>query len=134
SVNDPPVAVDDSYATPQDTVLQMAAWAGVLKNDDDVDHPQSELKASLVPGSGVSHGSLAFYEAGWFKYTPAPGFFGMDSFTYRAYDGVDYSDPATVLIEVIRTTKIPGDADGDGYVNDVDAKILADHWGDTGAD
>ncbi|NLE39847.1 MAG: tandem-95 repeat protein [Pirellulaceae bacterium] len=133
SVNDPPVAVDDYYETPQDTILQMAVWAGVLKNDDDVDHPRSALSASVVPGAGVSHGSLSLYSSGWFKYTPAPGYSGMDSFSYRAFDGVDYSDPATVLINVIGTTKVPGDANDDGYVNDVDAKILADHWGDAGA-
>ncbi|HBO43650.1 MAG TPA: hypothetical protein DD670_06915, partial [Planctomycetaceae bacterium] len=137
SVNDPPVAVDDYYETPQDTVLQMAAFAGVLKNDDDpdnLDHTtvnDQTLTASIL--TGVSHGLLTLYSPGWFKYTPTPGFSGMDCFTYRAYDGIAYSDSATVLINVIGTTKVPGDADGDGYVNDVDAKILADHWGDTGA-
>jgi hypothetical protein len=28
---------------------------------------------------------------------------------------------------------MPGDANGDGAVNEDDAAILADHWGDTGA-
>jgi len=35
-VNDAPVAVDDSYTTPEDTLLSVAA-AGVLANDRDVD-------------------------------------------------------------------------------------------------
>ncbi len=37
---------------------------------------------------------------GPFTYTPNSNFNGTDSFTYRAYDGPDYSDPATVTITV----------------------------------
>jgi len=136
SVNDVPVAVDDVYATDQDTTLQMAAWAGVLRNDDDPDNRDhttlndQTLTASLL--TGVSHGSLTLYSAGWFQYTPEAGFLGIDSFTYRAYDGVDYSDAATVLINVIAPTYVPGDANGDGYVNEADATILTNYWGQSG--
>src|SRR5207249_3415858 len=53
AVNDAPVAVNDSYTTPEDTTLNVAA-AGVLSNDSDVDG--DSLSAVLV--SQPTHGSL----------------------------------------------------------------------------
>lgn len=58
---------------------------------------------------------------------------GIGSFTYLAYDAIDYSELATVLIDVLAATQIPGDANGDGHVNDADAAVLAGHWGDENA-
>ncbi len=54
--------------------------------------------AQLV--TSTSSGSLAFNADGSFSYTPAANFFGSDSFTYRAFDGTDYSNTATVTITV----------------------------------
>jgi hypothetical protein len=61
--------------------------------------------------------------------TPATGYYGAGSFTYRAYDGELCSDTATVLIHVLCTTQIPGDANRDGAVNADDAAIVAKNWG-----
>src|SRR5262249_44839202 len=47
------------------------------------------------------HGSVELRTNGSFTYTPDPGYSGADGFTYRAYDGVGYSDPATVSINVL---------------------------------
>src|SRR6185369_8305403 len=44
-VNDPPVAVNDSYTTPEDTTMNIAV-PGVLANDSDVDG--DSLSAVLV--------------------------------------------------------------------------------------
>src|SRR5207245_2116792 len=52
-VNDPPVVVNDSYSTNEDTTLTVAA-PGVLANDADVDG--DALTGSVV--SGPSHGTL----------------------------------------------------------------------------
>ena len=91
----PPVAVDDAYATSEDTVLNVAA-AGVLGNDTDPDG--NALTASLV--SGPAHGSLTLNGNGSFSYTPAVDYNGPDSFTYRANDGASDSNVATVSITV----------------------------------
>ncbi|MGC8963588.1 MAG: Ig-like domain-containing protein, partial [Candidatus Bipolaricaulaceae bacterium] len=94
-VNDAPVAVDDSYTTPEDTALVVPA-PGVLGNDTDVDG--DVLQAVLV--SGPSHGTLVLNPDGSFTYTPDPDFYGIDTFTYRAFDGELYSNIATVTISV----------------------------------
>ncbi|WP_203236362.1 Ig-like domain-containing protein, partial [Methylobacterium crusticola] len=83
-VNDAPTAVADSYATARDGVLTVAAAAGVLANDSDLDGP-SALVALLA--SDPEHGTLALAADGSFTYTPDAGYVGTDSFAYRAYDG-----------------------------------------------
>jgi hypothetical protein len=52
--------------------------------------------------TGPSHGTLALNADGSFTYKPAKGFFGIDTFTYKAFDGKCYSDPATVTIRVAK--------------------------------
>ena len=80
--NDAPVAVDDAYATTEDTALTVAA-PGVLGNDTDVDG--DPLTAVLV--AGPANGTVDLNPDGSFTYTPDPDFIGTDSFTYRASDG-----------------------------------------------
>lgn len=109
AVNDPPVAEDDGYVTPQGTALSVSA-DGVLANDTDVDSPASSLRLFAVT-SGPSNGSLSAHEDGSFTYTPHAGFSGTDSFTYVADNGTwsrDASVPlsgasndATVTIDVV---------------------------------
>ena len=96
AVNDPPVALDDSYATPEDTVLTVEA-PGVLENDSDVDG--DGLTAQLV--GDTTFGSLVLNSDGSFDYTPNAGYFGLDKFTYQAYDGEEPSNLVDVTILVI---------------------------------
>ena len=56
------------------------------------------LMAELV--DGPDHGDLILYDDGSFEYTPEAGYFGQDTFTYKASDGADDSNEATVTIEV----------------------------------
>ena len=91
----PPVAQGDAYNLDQDTALTVPA-PGVLADDTDPDG--GPLAALLV--DGVSHGTLALNADGSFTYTPAAGFSGTDSFTYRAGDGVVESSLATVTVTV----------------------------------
>jgi VCBS repeat-containing protein len=97
-VNVAPVANNDSYATNEDTPLNIAA-PGILGNDTDVDSPTLTV-ATPRPVSGPAHGSLAINGDGSFTYTPAANFNGSDSFTYRATDGSLQSNVATVSITV----------------------------------
>ena len=64
-VNDAPVAVDDSYSTPEDTLLTIAI-PGVLGNDTDAESdPLTALKIS-----DPAHGALTLNADGSFSYTP----------------------------------------------------------------
>jgi VCBS repeat-containing protein len=93
--NHAPVASDDSYATPPNTPLVIAA-PGVLANDSDADG--DSLTAVLA--GGPAHGTLALNANGSFTYTPNAEFTGSDSFTYKASDGTTDSNVATVSIAV----------------------------------
>jgi VCBS repeat-containing protein/predicted outer membrane repeat protein len=107
--NLPPVAVGDSYTTEQDTTLNVSS-PGVLANDSDADGDG----LIAVPYSSPAHGNLVMYEGGGFTYTPDSGFVGEDSFTYRAYDGQEHSNIATVTITVEAVNSAPVAAD-DAY-------------------
>jgi hypothetical protein len=92
AVNEAPLAADDSYSTPQGTTLDVAA-PGVLENDLDVDSPPAFLGRVAMLVSDPSNGVLILNADGSFTYTPNAGFFGTDSFTYRANDGPWSGDP-----------------------------------------
>jgi VCBS repeat-containing protein len=98
-VNDAPLAVLDSYGTTRNIALTIAA-PGVLANDTDIDG--NTLTAALY--SGVAHGALAFNANGSFTYTPNTNYVGSDSFIYRVYDGIVYSNTTTVTLTV---TSVP---------------------------
>ncbi len=91
SVNDAPVATDDTAATPEDAAVVIP----VLANDSDVDGNPLSI-ASVTQGS---HGAVAINPDNTVSYTPAPNFFGADTFSYTASDGF-LSDTATVTITV----------------------------------
>jgi Bacterial Ig domain/FG-GAP-like repeat/PKD domain len=97
-VNHPPVANDDAYTTDVNTPLIVNAASGVLTNDKDADEDDT-LTATLV--TDPTQGTLALNtEDGSFTYTPDKDFTGTDSFKYKANDGVDDSNVATVTITV----------------------------------
>ncbi len=96
--NDPPIAYNDSYITIEDTTLFVPAF-GVLSNDSDAETNSSLLQAFKT--SDPTDGSVILQVNGSFIYMPDTDFFGIDSFTYRAFDGVDYSNNATVTIFVL---------------------------------
>ncbi|HEX2750621.1 MAG TPA: Ig-like domain-containing protein, partial [Verrucomicrobiales bacterium] len=95
-VNDAPVALPDAYATPQDTVLTVPAATGLVSNDSDVDIQSLSAVLNVNP----THGALTLNTDGSFVYSPDAGYSGIDSFTYRASDGVLSSPVTTVSINV----------------------------------
>jgi VCBS repeat-containing protein len=117
TINDPPAASDDSYATNEDTPLNVAA-PGVLTNDSDPDG--DSLTAVLV--SDVTNGSLTLNADGSFDYTPNPNFNGADSFTYTANDGSSDSNTATVNITVNAVNDPPAASD-DSYTTSEDTPL-----------
>ncbi|MBI3410157.1 MAG: tandem-95 repeat protein [Planctomycetes bacterium] len=97
-----PLANDDAYAVNEDAMLTVTA-PGVLANDTDAD--QDPLRAILA--SFPAHGAVALKTDGSFFYTPNAGYFGSDSFTYRAHDGTLYSGVATVNITINHVNHAP---------------------------
>jgi large repetitive protein len=104
AVNDAPVAKDDSYKVDEDTTLNIDA-PGVLSNDTDVDNTAAELQAVQV--TGPAHGTLTLNDNGSFEYKPEANYNGPDTFTYKANDGTDDSDTATVSITVNAVNDAP---------------------------
>ncbi len=118
AVNDPPVAVDDTYATNEDVPL-FAAAPGVLQNDTDADGD----KLSAVLMNGPTHGSVTLNSDGSFTYTPNTNFNGVDTFTYKANDGQSLSmTAATVTITVNAVADAPT-AVNDSYTGQEDTKL-----------
>jgi hypothetical protein len=103
-----PIAVDDAYATDQDTELTVDA-PGVLANDSDPDGDPLIITSLLT---GPTNGSVNLDLAtGGFTYIPHEGFVGTDSFSYVLDDvhdtpqkqqvsGAGGDDTATVTIQV----------------------------------
>jgi probable HAF family extracellular repeat protein len=95
-LNVPPTAVDQGVTTAQDTPVAF----NVTASDADGD----QLSYTVV--SGPSHGTLSGnLPAG--TYTPAAGYTGPDSFTFRVNDGTEDSPVATVSITVTRVNHAP---------------------------
>ncbi len=95
AVNDPPVAVADRFDMSENSTLDTTPIS-VLDNDQDVEN--ATLTALL--NRSVENGTLTFNGDGTFAYTPDFNFFGSDTFTYFANDGVNNSNPTTVIITV----------------------------------
>ncbi len=122
SVNDAPVAVADAYTTNEDTTLTVAAAAGVLANDTDVDG--DTLTAAVV--TGPAHGTLTLNTTGAFTFAPTANFTGADSFTYRASDGTAQSNAVTVTLTITAVNDAPvGVADAYTTAEDTALTIAA---------
>jgi hypothetical protein len=90
-----PVAKADGYAAATGVELSVPA-PGVLSNDTDADG--DELTAELVDGGG--NGSLDLNGNGSFTFKSGGSFVGDRTFTYRVWDGIAWSNVATVTIRV----------------------------------
>jgi VCBS repeat-containing protein len=118
AVNDTPRVTSDSYATDEDTALSVGP-PGVLGNDSDPDSGVVNARDESSP----AHGTLTLDVDGRITYTPEPDFYGTDSFTYTASDGVAESEPATVTIEVRPVNDAGPTASADSYVTDEDTPL-----------
>jgi VCBS repeat-containing protein len=122
-INNPPVANNDSYSTPQNTSLVVDGdnLPSVLANDTDPDGDPLQLHASLI--SNVSHGSLSISLDGLFTYIPDNNFVGIDSFVYAIEDGRGGNAQATVSIDVTAGNVAPVAVD-DAVTLDEDSSVL----------
>jgi hypothetical protein len=110
--NRPPIAADQSVTTAEDTSLTIALEATDPDNDP--------LTYSIV--AAPSHGVLSGTPP-QVVYTPNANYYGPDSFTFRAFDGAELSNVATVTIVVTPVNDVPV-ADSQALVTTEDTPLL----------
>ncbi|HMB89519.1 MAG TPA: putative Ig domain-containing protein, partial [Rhodothermales bacterium] len=118
--DEPPEARNDFYTVEQGATLRLDP-PGVLEND--VDNRNSGLTAELV--SDVEHGTLAFEADGSFLYRNDGVQNVQDSFTYRAHDGTEKSNVATVEIAINLTGNPPPDVINPGTQSDAEGDAVS---------
>jgi len=95
---DPPVATDNAYTTPEDT-----PFSGNVLTDDTgagIDSDADGDTLTAVKDSDPDHGTLDFGSDGSFVYTPTLNYNGVVTFTYHANDIISDSNIALVTITV----------------------------------
>ncbi|HEX6131142.1 MAG TPA: Ig-like domain-containing protein, partial [Actinomycetota bacterium] len=97
TANTPPVAQDLTAVTDRDTPVEI----DLLATDEESD----PLAYAIV--AAPAHGTAELLGGNRVRYTPEPGYFGPDSFTYRASDDSADSNVATVTIDVVQTNVSP---------------------------
>lgn len=110
SVNDNPLAVDDSTTTDEDTPVIV----NVLTNDSDVDGDNLSVSAVTqgAHGSVTNNGSNV-------TYSPAANFNGSDSFSYTVSDGNGGTATANVSVTINAVNDTPV-ANNDSAATDED--------------
>lgn len=99
-----PVAVAESFSVLEDNTLSAG---GLL--DNDTDRNNDPLTAFVL--DNPAHGTVTLNQNGTFTYQPNANFNGTDSFTYRAFDGLQFSDPVAVTISVTSVNDAPAGTD-----------------------
>ncbi|QUJ77526.1 tandem-95 repeat protein [Sulfitobacter albidus] len=97
-VQDPPVAVDDSASTDEDTAVTIP----VLANDSDPDGDPLEVTEATSPD-----GDVVINDDGTLTFTPAPDFTGDAVIDYTITDGNGGFDTAQVTVSVGEVSDAP---------------------------
>ena len=99
-INDAPVAV-----APADVSVSEDTSVDIILAGSDVDSTELARVIVALPNHGTltpKVGELSIY-----TYTPAPNYFGSDSFSFRLNDGLADSNLATVTIDVTAVNDLP---------------------------
>ena len=146
SVNDDPVAVDDTLTISEDAAQTLF---DVLANDTDVDGDILQLETgtvritSTVPGenSPTGPGSVEIdADTGRIAYKPSTDFFGTETIAYTIEDGNGGTDSGTLTVTVLSVDEPPkisirtGDSVGEDtgpHTIDVVGENVTDPDGDT---
>ncbi|WP_374568230.1 Ig-like domain-containing protein [Ideonella sp.] len=99
SVDDLPVAKNDTFAATEDTVLN-----GSVAGNDTLSGDGGNVFAI---GTGAAHGTVVVNADGTFTYTPAANYNGTDSFTYTLTDADGDVSTATVTLNVGAVDDLP---------------------------
>ena len=92
--NNPPIAVNDFASMNQSDPLVI----DILENDSD---PDADALSAVIDAQ-PANGSVSVNGDNTVTFSPADGFYGLDSFLYHATDGQDSSNQAEVLVEVLQ--------------------------------
>ncbi|WP_433303609.1 Ig-like domain-containing protein [Actinoplanes sp. CA-030573] len=103
TVNSPPDAVDDAAVTSFGTPVPITVNA----NDSDPDDPMSALVYSV--SGPPSHGVAVAHSDQSITYTPAAGWSGTDTFSYRVDDPHGGSGTATVTVTTVNAPPVGTD-------------------------
>lgn len=96
SINDNPIAVDDSYIMAPGKILNISPYQGVIANDIDVD--STELTASIT--QLPQHGTVSFNSDGSFSYQHHGDYDNqLDSFRYQLTDN-DGGQSIEAVVEI----------------------------------
>ena len=114
--NDPPVAIDDTATTVEDTPVNVT----VLANDSD---PEGDLLTVTQIVTAPTNGSAVINPDGTITYTPNPNFTGVDGFQYEISDG--NGGTATAFVSFILVTPVNDDpvANDDPATTDEDTPV-----------
>ena len=125
SINNAPVAVDDTARTPFGTAVEIA----VVDNDTDADGDDLTVTAVTTPASGTATiTSDANGDDTRVTYTPRSGHPGADTFDYTVSDGAA-SDTGTVSVTVDLVTVTPNPSTTGSYTLSWDGSpLLADRY------
>jgi gliding motility-associated-like protein len=109
AVNDAPIAVNDSFVSTMNIVIN----GSLISNDSDVDGPL--LNISQL--TSVINGNILLNSNGTFTYTPTSGFIGIDSLRYVLCDGAITAlcDTATAYFTINSTPNSAPSANVDSY-------------------
>jgi|GEM_PF-5126698 len=91
-VNDAPIAVEDIFATRENTPFEI----NVINNDVDFDNDALTIRSFSPP----TEGSVNVLSNGSFLYTPPANFTGEDSFSYVVQDDSLANDEGTVRVTI----------------------------------
>jgi len=126
-VNDAPVAVDDTFATNEDT----AAIFDVRTNDTDIENDAlsvTQINGTNIAAGGsvvVAGGTVSLGADGRLTFTPSANFNGSPSFTYTISDGQGGTATATVTGTVIAVNDPPLAGD-DSFTTNEDTPVIID--------
>ena len=98
------VANTDDYQVNMNALNQVSAVDGVLCNDLLIENDPAVVSVVSPP----KHGFLSLATDGSFVYVPDVDFVGVDTFTYRAANAYQSSEPATVSLTVNRNNSLIG--------------------------
>ncbi|WDE12560.1 Ig-like domain-containing protein [Thalassomonas haliotis] len=122
AVNDPPLALADSYNIARNQALFVPA-PGLMANDSDID--SESLTVNTSPVTAPDFGELILNNDGSFVYRPGEDFTGEDSFRYQLIDPQGEVGTALVTVSVENINSAPL-AVSDNYGIAINTSLVVD--------
>lgn len=98
------VGQEDAYSVQMNSQNVVKKADGVMCNDLLVENDDAQAVIVTPP----SHGFISLLTDGSFTYVPDVDYFGTDSFTYRATNGYQNTEPTTVYLQVEENSSLIG--------------------------